>query len=269
MNRLFTIIYLFGILAVMPNLEAEERIDSVFVSDFNASVGDLSYVGNQILHASRESLLNAGIVLGTSILAMPLDEEMRTISQRNKSTLDGSLLSFANGYGELLYPALGTVGIYGLGLGFEDERMRFFSRKTFTSLMVAGVMTTAIKSIVGRSRPFMNEGSQTYTPFNVHDARLSFPSGHTTIAFAMSASLSKLIDRWWADVLLYSLATGTAYARMHNDRHWLSDTILGGAIGYFATQWVYDTDENTITSSSKTSFIPIISPFSLGIIVQY
>ncbi|MGA1435768.1 MAG: hypothetical protein ACO34C_09750 [Candidatus Kapaibacteriota bacterium] len=93
MNRLFTIIYLFGILAVMPNLEAEERIDSVFVSDFNAGVGDLSYVGNQILHASEESLLNVGIVLGTSILAMPLDEEMRSISQRNRSTLDGSLLS--------------------------------------------------------------------------------------------------------------------------------------------------------------------------------
>jgi len=251
------------------DLYAEEQIDSVFISDFKMSMQDINYVGDEILHSSEQSLLKAGIIIGTSLLAMPFDEEARRISQRNVATLDGDVMSFANSYGDLLYPAIGTIGAYGLGLAMSDERLRTFSRKTCTSLLVAGVMTTLIKSIIGRSRPFTNQGSQTFTPFTINDARLSYPSGHTTVAFAMSASLSRYIDRWWADVILYGLASGTAYARMHHDRHWLSDTILGGAIGYFAAKWVFDADKQPSVSTSEALIEPTFTPVSMGFVIQF
>ena len=251
------------------DLYAEEQVDSVFISDFKMSIQDINYVGDEILHSSEQSLFKAGIIIGSSLLAMPFDEEARRISQRNVATLDGDVMSFANSYGDLLYPAIGTIGAYGLGLAMSDERLRTFSRKTCTSLLVAGVMTTLIKSIIGRSRPFTNQGSQTFTPFTINDARLSYPSGHTTVAFAMSASLSRYIDRWWADVILYGLASGTAYARMHHDRHWLSDTILGGAIGYFATKWVFDADKQPSVSTSEALIEPTFTPVSMGFVIQF
>jgi membrane-associated phospholipid phosphatase len=34
-----------------------------------------------------------------------------------------------------------------------------------------------------------------------------------------------------ADVLLYTFATGTAWSRMNDDRHWLTDTAFGAILG--------------------------------------
>jgi hypothetical protein len=247
-----------------------ERVDSVLVGDIQKCLGDLSYVGNEIISASNSSLLTAGIVLGTSISLMPYDEDMRKTALKNWGAVDGQAISFANEYGNLLYPALGTVATYGMGLVLEDESMRVFARKTCTSLLVAGGITTVLKSMIGRSRPFTNQGSSQFSPFTIDDVRLSFPSGHTTVSFVMSASLSKVIDRWWADILLYGLATGTAYARMHNDRHWLSDTVLGAAIGYYAVQWVHESDkENDSIEKENMTIIPLIQPYSIGLMIVF
>lgn len=247
-----------------------ERVDSILVSDIQKGLDDLSYVGNEIISASNSSLLTAGIVLGTSISLMPYDEDMRKTALRNRGAVDGPAISFTNEYGNLLYPALGTFATYGMGLVLKDESMRVFARKTCASLLVAGGITTVLKSMIGRSRPFTNQGSSQFSPFTIDDAQLSFPSGHTTVSFVMSASLSKVIDRWWADVLLYGLATGTAYARMHNDRHWLSDTVLGAAIGYYAVQWVHDSDKETDSVEKENmTILPLIQPYSIGLMIAF
>lgn len=255
-------IHAFGVLAEKP--------DSVFISDIEKGWGDVTHVGNEIISASGSSILKTGIIFGSSIALMSIDQDMRDIALRNRGAIDGPAISFANEYGNLWYPALGTLATYGLGLALEDESMRMFARKTCASLLIAGGITTVFKSIIGRSRPFANEGSGQFTPFTLNDARLSFPSGHSTVAFVMSASLSKVIDRWWADILLYGLATGTAYARMHNDRHWLSDTVLGAAIGYYAVQWVYDDEKNEKDrQNNKMTFLPIIQPYSIGMMIAF
>jgi hypothetical protein len=247
-----------------------QYVDSVIVHDFEKGWEDIAHIGNEIISASDATLIKAGIVFGTSLSLMPYDEEMRRAAQRNVNAIDGTPISIANEYGNILYPALGTIATYGIGLATSDESLRTFSRKTFTSLLVAGGITTVMKSVIGKSRPFMNEGSASYNPFSIDDARLSFPSGHSTVAFVMSASLSKIIDRWWADIVLYGLATGTAYARLHNDRHWLSDTVLGGAIGYYAVQWVFDADSRESEGEKENmTFLPIIQPNSLGMMIVF
>lgn len=263
------ILSVFTSVCTLHSFESE-RVDSILISDIQKGLNDLSFVGNEIISASNSSLLTAGIVLGTSISLMPYDEDMRKTALKNWGVVDGPAISFANEYGNLLYPTLGTFATYGIGLATLDEALRGFSRKTFTSLLVAGGITTVMKSIMGRSRPFTNEGSANYSPFSIDDSRLSFPSGHTTVSFVMSASLSKVIDRWWADILLYGLATGTAYARMHNDRHWLSDTVLGAAIGYYAVQWVQASDKKSDSVEKENmTILPLIQPYSIGLMIAF
>jgi membrane-associated phospholipid phosphatase len=269
-NNIIAMVFCAFFAMVNNSTANESKVDSVLFSDIEESVIDMTSIGQGLMHASGESLFEAGIVLGSSLAFMPFDEDLQQFALRNYPRMYGTPLTFANNYGELMYPALGTVGIYGIGLAIGDEQLRKHARKTMTSLLVAGLMTTALKSTVGRSRPFNNEGSTSFTPFTIDDTHLSFPSGHTTVAFVMSASLSKYINRWWADIALYGLAVGTAYARMHNDRHWFSDTILGGALGYFATQWVFDADPNPeLTTTSAYRITPLLAPNSLGMIVTF
>ncbi len=65
----------------------------------------------------------------------------------------------------------------------------------------------------------------------------SFPSGHTTAAFAVASAMTAAWRREAprqarvAGPVLYALAAGTAWARLHDDKHWLSDVAAGAGLG--------------------------------------
>lgn len=62
----------------------------------------------------------------------------------------------------------------------------------------------------------------------------SFPSLHTTAAFAIGTVFAESGSddyRWLRWVLGYGMASGTAYLRLHDNQHWLSDTVAGAALG--------------------------------------
>ena len=101
------------------------------------------------------------------------------------------------------------------------------------SVVTAGLTTVTIKRIVGRFRPDGTSDQYVFRPFSDHDA---FPSGHTTVAFALAASLAEEIHRPWATAVLYAGATGTAWSRLNDHEHWLSDVLGGAAVGITAAK---------------------------------
>jgi membrane-associated phospholipid phosphatase len=86
---------------------------------------------------------------------------------------------------------------------------------------------------VGRFRPSDSGDQYVFKPFSSHDA---FPSGHATVAFALAACLADEIHRPWATAFLYAGATGTAWSRLNDDKHWLSDVLAGAAVGITAAK---------------------------------
>ena len=69
----------------------------------------------------------------------------------------------------------------------------------------------------------------------------SFPSGHTTTAFAAAEFLHQEYGHLspWISVAGYSTAAATAYLRIHNNAHWLGDVIAGAGIGIASTRLSY------------------------------
>jgi membrane-associated phospholipid phosphatase len=59
----------------------------------------------------------------------------------------------------------------------------------------------------------------------------SFPSGHTTQAFAAASVFAAEAQPLWAKVGIYGLAGSVAAARMVHDAHFLSDVVAAGIIG--------------------------------------
>jgi membrane-associated phospholipid phosphatase len=59
----------------------------------------------------------------------------------------------------------------------------------------------------------------------------SFPSGHTTAAFALSTVLALRANNAFAAAGLYTAACMTAVQRVYGDDHWLSDAMFGATIG--------------------------------------
>ncbi len=94
----------------------------------------------------------------------------------------------------------------------------------------------------------------------------SFPSGHTTEAFASAEflrmeyrNISPLIG--WAG---YAMAGMTGYLRMYNNKHWFSDVVAGAGVGIASTKLAYliysGVFKNEKTNKDKKS-IGLIAPF--------
>jgi len=104
--------------------------------------------------------------------------------------------------------------------------------ETYTMLEAAAFSSAtseALKFVAGRARP-----NETTSADKWRAGGSSFPSLHATAAFAIGTVLAESGNddyRWIRRVLGYGVATATVYARLHDNVHWLSDTVAGAAIG--------------------------------------
>lgn len=91
----------------------------------------------------------------------------------------------------------------------------------------------ALKYTVGEARPDSGKAN-------------SFPSGHTAQAFTTATFLSmEYGDRSiFVSIAAYATATTVGVFRMLNNRHWISDVLVGAGIGILSTDLVYLTHKN-------------------------
>lgn len=98
------------------------------------------------------------------------------------------------------------------------------SHKTARTIFYIGVANAltvgALKLIVGRPRP-----TGTYKRYNS-----SFPSGHSSAAFYWATMVSNEYPK--LKLPLYVWAGGVALSRVYLGRHWPTDVVAGGVIGY-------------------------------------
>ena len=182
-------------------------------------------------HFDSQDWLWVGATLAATVGAWSMDEDVRSISQRLRSpTLDDALfVGDVFGSGEF---ALGlTALVYGGGALLDDAEARTTGRLLLQSLLYAEFINGMLKMSLGRSRPYTGAGRASFDPFSLDHARTSFPSGHSTAAFAIAMTLSKRLDSPVASVLLFGMAGVTVVQRIVSDNHWLSDTVLGAVLG--------------------------------------
>jgi membrane-associated phospholipid phosphatase len=160
-----------------------------------------------------------------------VDHSARTLAERNQSDLNDNLAEIGRFYGSGLFAFGLSGGVYLGGLAAGNEGVRTTGRMMFESVAFTGLTVVALKSITGRSRPYTEEGSLRFRPFQYQDDYVSLPSGHSALSFALSTVLSRRIHNRYASLALYSISTLTAISRVYEDEHWLSDSVLGAAIG--------------------------------------
>ncbi|MDD5057777.1 MAG: phosphatase PAP2 family protein [Sideroxydans sp.] len=129
------------------------------------------------------------------------------------------------------------------------------------SIIASGLVSTTIKLTVGRSRPRDNVGIAHFRPLS--DPNASFPSGHTTEAFALASVISSHYDEAWVGYTAYSVAGLVGVARTYHDAHFASDVLLGAVIGTLVGNSVVA--HNKSLRSNKLSLQPDLSPGLLGV----
>jgi len=97
-----------------------------------------------------------------------------------------------------------------------------------TSVALSGGITVIIKYTIKRDRPFI-----TYPDITKKSAAgsPSFPSGHTSSAFALATSLSLTYPKWYVIASSYTWAGTVAFSRMDLGVHYPSDILAGALVG--------------------------------------
>ena len=136
------------------------------------------------------------------------------------------------GFTASVYPmALATPSaILAYGYYKKDKHYKNAGWYMVGSLAANTIVTQGAKYLINRHRPFIDYDSTLITPYQ-KDTDPSFPSGHTSTAFATAAALSITFHKWYVTVPAYLWATGVGYSRINLGEHYPSDVLVGAAVG--------------------------------------
>jgi len=173
--------------------------------------------------------VGAVAALGALTIAV-VDEPAKDWAQdpAHRSNTADDVASVVRHFGQWDGVAVVTGGLLVSGLIAKQPKLVHSGLRVGASVLVTGVVTQGAKWAFGRVRPESTDDPWDFDPFSGDE---SMWSGHSAFAFAMATSLSQDIHRTWATVALYTLATGTAWSRVYDNKHWVSDVVVGAAAG--------------------------------------
>jgi len=165
----------------------------------------------------------------------------------NKSVVSASL--YVTNFGGL-YEAYTLAALGAYGLIFKKDKEKTTTLLATQAYITAAAIETALKYLTGRQRPsYYNSvtGLNNHTfhgPFyhflkSDNSSYESFPSGHTTVAFAAATVFAmEYKDIPIVPIIAYSAATSIGLSRIVQNQHWISDVLVGAALGFLSGRQV-------------------------------
>lgn len=170
------------------------------------------------------------VAAGAVAAATTFDGPIATAIGAEPSPGMRSVENLFNRFGEVevIAPVIG--GLVALGVLTDRPHLVEAGQRTALAIGIATIAVSAKKYPLGRERPYEN-ASMSGGALRPLSGSTALPSGHTAAAFALATSLADVVDHPIADVTLYGLAAGTAFARLGGRKHWFSDVVAGAIVG--------------------------------------
>jgi membrane-associated phospholipid phosphatase len=200
---------------------------------------------HQTLFTYRDAILAAGFT-GLTFAMFPVDKRLARKLTDSTLTANRFLEHSATGFESITAPGAYIIGggLYAVGRFTHKPNLADFGWHGTEAVLLANGVTGLLKGTLGRARPFVSNDT------NPHDFRFgggfsnadrqSFPSGHTTTAFAAAAAVTSETRRLYPKAVkfvapvMYGGATMVGLSRMYHNKHWASDVVLGAAVGTFS-----------------------------------
>jgi len=144
---------------------------------------------------------------------------------RNKS-LDPTFRFITNTASPLSFAT--PVIVFSVGLINKDSTLKSKGIYLGETVLAAAFISTALKYSVNRERPFI---TYSFIEKATSGGSPSFPSGHTSTAFATATSLSISFPKWYVIAPSFLWAGAVGYSRMDLGVHYPSDVLAGAIVG--------------------------------------
>lgn len=128
-----------------------------------------------------------------------------------------------------------ALGMYAVGRVFHNPKLSETGLLSTESLIDTGIVTEVLKLTSQRARPSAgNERGEFFTGGS------SFPSGHSSTVWSVATVVAyEYHDNPWIKYGAFAAATAVSFSRFSGRNHFLSDIVVGGAIGFGVGRFVY------------------------------
>jgi undecaprenyl-diphosphatase len=144
------------------------------------------------------------------------------------------------------------VGYFVAGLIHNSKDLKQKAAYTAATILLNTATTTLLKNVVKRERPY-----NVYTgifPDKI-ESDYSFPSGHTSSAFATATSLAITTKKWYVAVPAFAWSAGVGYSRIYLGQHYPSDVIMGALVGTSSAFVCHWASKQLLKRNKSKSFI--------------
>ena len=182
-------------------------------------------------HFNYKKLIPATIMIGTGIAIN--GNQPQSIKNQIKDYRNNAIPNFRTHIDDYL---VFTPGIAAWGLEFSKYKSR-------TNVYDKAAIYIKSQAINYTSTQLLKHTIRQLRPDGSND--LSTPSGHTSFAFSNATFLAiEYKDELpWIPYASYGIATSVGLLRIANNKHYLSDVLIGAAIGILSTQLTYWTHQ--------------------------
>jgi membrane-associated phospholipid phosphatase len=247
-RRLFYILVILVIPQILfsqvINFSNSDRFSEMLISD---SV-KINTIQNQVVHPQwvKAAIVPTALIMAGTITLVPASHCLLS-----KYTIHDKVLD--------LFPDAGSpiddyLQYAPLALSFGLKAAGVKSRSNFINQVVITAKAELLMNVIV-------QGMKTWIPSERPSGNMhSMPSGHTAQAF-VSATILDMEYRDaspWISVGGYAVATTTAMYRMINNKHWISDVLIGAGIGIFSTKVVYFTHRYHWGNKSNIVIFPAV-----------
>jgi undecaprenyl-diphosphatase len=115
------------------------------------------------------------------------------------------------------------------GLATHDRELKIKALETGGAIFLAEGSTFVLKNVFHRERPYIAHPDLFYGKSSATD--YSFPSGHTSTAFATATALSLSFPKWYVIAPSFAYASAVGYSRMYLGVHYPTDVVGGAVLG--------------------------------------
>lgn len=238
----------------MNRLKLIILVSLLTTSLFGQSIETDSLSKKQTTPFNYKPLIIPTVLIGYGLVGLENDA-IKNFNVELKKELNGHVNEeFSVGDIVQYTPALSVYGLNSLGIKGKHN-LKDRSIILGTAFIIMGTSVFGMKKITKVNRP--------------DDSNItSFPSGHTATAFMGAEFLYqeyKDVSIWYG-ISGYVVASGVAYLRIYNNRHWLTDVVAGAGFGILSTKvayWIYPFMKRTFFKD-KINKNGIVMPFYNG-----
>ncbi len=174
-------------------------------------------IGSDLAHlATPRSLLWIGAGAAGAAAVEPLDNKV-SVKPGQEWARWSEVFDPGTYIGNSLVLMGGSAFTYTFGRITDRPRAAHVGRDLLRAQVVSQIVVQSLKASVNRQRPDLSGNN-------------SFPSGHAATTFASAVVFQRHLGLKWA-IPTYLVATYVATSRLHENRHHLSDVVMGAGLG--------------------------------------